>query len=219
MNKYNENLEISKKDYKLSNKEIFDILKNGKDTDKPIAILNFNKLNEKEAEKLVFYLTDQKGPIREAVSSILPDLCKKITPNMEEKILMGLLDVNPNVVRNLIPLLEESCPNSLQDKIWGKTRNVLEDIENECSKFRKNKEKNHVINKKIFHLYWLLETISIFCKNLDEEELKIIKKTSEFYDYTIREKTAQILNKVQNPPQNIIEKLKNDKNFYVRNKL
>ena len=90
-------------------------------------------------------------------------------------------------------------------------------------KFRENKEKskkNHVINKKIFHLYWCLEGLSIIIDDkIDKNVEEILKVCSDFYDYTIREKTAQILAKIKNPPSELLQKLKNDDNFYVKNQI
>ena len=89
-------------------------------------------------------------------------------------------------------------------------------------KFRENKEKsqkNHAKNKLTFNLYWLLEAISVLDVNKIENLEKILTKTSSFLDYTIREKTALILSKMKNPPPELLQKLKQDENIYVKNQL
>ncbi len=223
MNKFNENSDISKNAYEfscqnLSNSNIFEILEKGEDYEKPIAILNFTSLNQEEAKKLIFYLTNQNAPVREAVSTIIAEFCPKIENDIKEKIVSALCDVNPNVCRNVVEFLKKTNSEVLKADIIKRIEILLDEIEKECAKFKKNMEKNHLLNKKIFHLYWCLEGLCSFIKNVDENTYKILQKTSEFYDYTIREKTAQILNTVYNPPQDLIQKLKSDDNFYVRNK-
>ena len=79
--------------------------------------------------------------------------------------------------------------------------------------------KNHAKNKLTFNLYWLLETISILDVNKIENLENILTKTSNFIDYTIREKTAKILSKMENKPPELLRKLKNDENIYVKNQL
>ena len=224
MNKFNENQDISKNAYEfscmnLNNSEIFNILQNGEEYEKPIAIMNFESLNQEEANKLIFYLTNQDGPIREAVSTVILEFCPKIEECTKEKIVSALCDVNPNVCRNIVEYLKNTNGEILKEDIIKRINILLEEIEKECSKFRKNMEKNHILNKKIFHLYWCLEGLCYCIEEIDEVLFDILDKTSEFYDYTIREKTAQILAKVKNPPKNLIEKLMHDENFYVRNKL
>ena len=51
----------------------------------------------------------------------------------------------------------------------------------------------------------------------EDEILKICQNTVNFLDYTIREKTAKIITKMTNPPKELLQKLKNDENFYVKN--
>ena len=58
-----------------------------------------------------------------------------------------------------------------------------------------------------------------FNKNYREKVLNILNFTNTYIDYTIREKTAKILSKTDNAPDNLLQKLKNDENFYVKNQL
>ncbi len=81
--------------------------------------------------------------------------------------------------------------------------------------------KNHAKNKIVFNLYWALEALYYTdCNNFTQEKLlDILNFTSGYIDYTIREKTAKILSKMNEQPSDLLQKLKNDKNFYVKNQL
>ena len=108
----------------------------------------------------------------------------------------------------------------------SRIENLLEEFsayEREFGAFCDNKmrnRKNHAKNKKLFNLYWCLEALSETYKNnveFDEKIIKIANKTVNFLDYTIREKTAKILIKLQEVPCELLQKLKSDENFYVKN--
>ena len=77
--------------------------------------------------------------------------------------------------------------------------------------------KNHAKNKKLFALYWSLEALSL-CEfqKYNSEVLEILKYTINFQDYTIREKTAKNLEKLENLPLELLQKAKSDQNFYVK---
>ena len=51
----------------------------------------------------------------------------------------------------------------------------------------------------------------------DMEALEIVNFAINFYDYTIREKGAKILAKMEKPPSELLQKAKSDQNFYVKN--
>lgn len=232
MNKFNENFETSKLAYELSTKffsndEIFEVLKNGNDFEKQAVLINLEKINsQNEFDIFINNLTNQSGPIRENVSLKLAELDFnfQIDNNL---ILDALCDVNPNVCRNITDFLKKYNNEDLREKLVQRIKILIDDIFSYYSatpqKFRENKEKskkNHIINKKIFHLYWCLEGLSIVIDDkIDKNIEEILNITSNFYDYTIREKTAQILAKIKNPPSELLQKLKNDDNFYVKNQI
>lgn len=244
MNKYNNFSNIIQTDidneaviqsYKLCKEDfnkasIMDILTKDNDDIKPIAIINLNSIdNKKEADFFLSYLTGQDGRIREAISHILCELKPDnyYTDDLSIKTLInGLLDINPNVVRNLIYFIEQSeiLKENLKGPIIQKTNEVLEELSKyikESSPFIENQSKstkNHAKNKLTFNLYWLLETISVLDVNNIKNLNEILTKTSNFLDYTIREKTALILSKMENPPIELLQKLKEDENIYVKNK-
>ena len=69
-----------------------------------------------------------------------------------------------------------------------------------------------------FKLYWCLEALAEnFNQSFNQENLvKILAENAECVDYTIREKVAKILVKMQNPPEELYQKMKNDENYYVK---
>ena len=75
------------------------------------------------------------------------------------------------------------------------------------------------VNKEIFKLYWCLETVCEFvdCINYDKIK-KIILKSKSVQEYTIREKTAKILSKINCDTElaAIKKELNNDANCFVR---
>lgn len=245
MNKYNDFSNIIQTDdsfnveleaYNISLQEytkddIIRILAENNDEKKIVAIINLKSIENKfEADLILSHLTGQDGRIREAVSYILSEL----NPSdfyLDEKsintLLNGILDINPNVVRNLISFINKSpkLKENLIKLIVIKTNEILSDLEKyvKCdSPFFENQSKsnkNHAKNKLTFNLYWLLETISILDVNKIENLENILTKTSNFIDYTIREKTAKILSKMENKPPELLRKLKNDENIYVKNQL
>ena len=56
-------------------------------------------------------------------------------------------------------------------------------------------------------------------KKNNSQALEIINETIKFNDYTIREKTAKILVKLDNLPNELLQIAKNDQNFYVKNQV
>ena len=215
-----------------SKSEIIKILSEDNDEIKLMPIISLKSIdNENEAKLLLSHLTGKDGRIREAVSYILSELPHSalflLDDNSLKTILNGILDINPNVVRNIICFIEqnEKLKEKITPHVIGKTQDTLFELSKfikETGPFKENKEKsqkNHAKNKLTFNLYWLLTCISIL--NLDNiENLEnILTKTSNFLDYTIREKTALILSKMKNPPCELLQKLKQDENIYVKNQL
>ena len=58
-----------------------------------------------------------------------------------------------------------------------------------------------------------------YCNKYNSEVLEILKYTINFTDYTIREKTAQLLATIDNAPIELLQKAKLDENFYVKNQV
>lgn len=215
-----------------SKDSIMRILADNNDEIKLMPIINLNSIDNVEELNIVLaHLTGKDGRIREAISYVLsknPDCTKFINNENQNKIIVdGLLDINPNVARNIIDFIENSgsYKQKIAPMIIKKTNEILEKLSKFIRydlKHKENKEKsqkNHAKNKLTFNLYWLLSAISVLnVDNLDNLE-EILTKTSSFLDYTIREKTALILSKMENPPKKLLQKLQQDENIYVKNQL
>lgn len=226
MRKSNEKLNIA---YKYSEKnfsdgEIFEILRGNDDLIKPIAVLNLRIIKSlEEGELLLSHLSGVDGKIREVVSFKILELYDNYPDflNSPELYVDALCDVNPNVCRNVIELLKKhpTCPQ-VQSLIVGRIEKILEEIDKICSKFKRNREKSHAMNVKLFNLYWCLEGFYVtFEGKIDCAAENILLRSAESYDYTIREKVAKIVASAENPPQELLRKLQNDINFYVKRQL
>ena len=81
------------------------------------------------------------------------------------------------------------------------------------------RDEKYTINKQLFKLYWCLETLKLFVNIIDINVLySIIERASKEREYTIREKTAQLIKIANNKIFDSIKKeLMNDDNYYVKN--
>ena len=159
---------------KFSAKETENILQTGTDIEKTAVILNLETIdNEEIAELLIRNLTNQSGPVREAVAFKLAKFMSVYNKFFQNKnsldiIINSLNDVNPNVVRFMIDTLKY-----LEDKTYIlnvfliKINNLLNEI---STKPRRGKIEEHIFTKKCFKIYWSLEVI----KNLIISENNII---------------------------------------------
>ncbi len=207
-----------------SHEELLGFLKNGNIYQKQFGALEIKELKSKnDAEILVSNLIGQDGKIREAVAFKINELAKNkdyikffIDENIFKTLLCGIMDINGNVCRNIVGcelfhnkdfriFLCENLPEKI-DEILKVIRNLSKD------------EKQYKISKRNFQLYWSLEALFEIIDEIDLEKIKkIFFETSDFEDYTIREKTAKILTKVDSPFfAELKEKLKNDENYYVK---
>ncbi len=217
-----------------NDEEITAILKDDDDFEKPVAIMSLGGLNKDTALLLIRHLTGCDGRIREAsaykISEFLndPEYCQWfLNEDCAIIIINGIMDINPNVSRNLIEGIRhcKEMQTLIFPKLIQRIENILKKLkEISASPFFENKlndRKNHAKNKIVFNLYWALE--ALYCtefNDLDDERLiNILDFTSGYIDYTIREKSARIISKMKNPPNDLLHKLKNDKNFYVKNQL
>ena len=134
----------------------------------------------------------------------------------EDIILRAICDVNPQVCRNICNILHLSNKKeSLKDKIIEK---IIELIE----KTKSLKTKSHKASKDIFNLYWNIMALeNLVDNNVASEKIfhSIILQTLEYKDYTIRERGAYLFKKIGLNSDDILQKIKNDSNFYVKNAL
>ena len=229
--KQKQDIELTKLAYSYSQEEyshenIINILSQNDEIKKQICIINLEKLNSQaEADLLISNLTNNPTPVREVVSYKILELCPEFSQYFQSEkhldiFLAGIIDINPSVSRNVVDILEyvenkQYCLNALKPKI--------SELIKEISEIPKNK--SYIANKKNFSLYWYLEALYVFLKNIepDEEIIEILDQCSQSNEYTIREKCAKIVSLFQNsknPKLNdITQRLQADENFYVLNRL
>ncbi len=206
----------------FSHAELIEMLKAGNIPQKQIAALKLDGIfSSDDADALVSNLTGCDGKIREAAAlKIYQILCdekfQKCLFNYPEIFADATIDINANICRLVVDsaFLMKDVENFAQiytDKVLKFTFEALKELDNFI--FR---DKKYVINKQLFKLYWCLETLKNFYPFVKEDVLKeILYKCSEQKEYTIREKTAQIL-AVTNIFPELKNKLMDDENYYVR---
>lgn len=216
----NNSLEIN---YRGKYKELVNLLLSDNIKEKHFAVLELDEIRSNEdAKLLVLNLVGQDGKIREAVAYKVNEFFKNpkyakffINEDIFNILLEGIMDINGNVCRQIGSkcLENDEFKKYLCEKLPTRINEILENIE----KLALN-EKQYVISKRNFQLYWCLEALYNIVEDIEFGEIKnILLKAGEFYDYTIREKTAKILTKTDNLEVNELKiKLKNDENYYVR---
>lgn len=205
----------------FSHEELLEMLKNGNIPQKQLAAMRLEGIhNQSDADILVSNLTGCDGKIREAaalkISNLLRDKpeCIKFF-NQTETFANATIDINANICRlviDFVPYLKQNqnFTKVYLDKILGFIFNAFEELDKIA--FR---DKKYVINKQLFKLYWCLVALKHFVDDIETETLfKILERTSCEKEYTIREKTAQIV--VLTPFEELKRQLKNDENYYVR---
>lgn len=199
--------------------EIFAALSGDDDIKKQIALIKLDGVKSvDEAKMLTSVLTGQHGPVREICSFRINEFLKDENEreyfcgaDLREIFLNALNDIIPTVARNILEVIkflpeQEVVQEALLDRIL-----TLDDyVEDETLL------SNHEIIKKTFKLYWYLETLAEFAKEVEYREkfAKVIEKSYNHEDYTIREKVSKILSKV-NDFAEYKDMLKNDTNPYV----
>ena len=203
-------------------KELINLLSSDNIQEKHFAALELEEIKSAEdAKLLVSNLVGQDGKVREAVAFKINELMNNPEYTelfMSEEnfavMLEGLMDINGNVCRQILCCTENKEFRAyLCEKLPESINGILDTIEK-----LKSTEKKYVLSKRNFQLYWCLETLYNIIEEIEFEKIKdIILKTGAFSDYTIREKTAKILTKLDNPElADLKEKLKKDENYYVR---
>jgi hypothetical protein len=211
----------------LSHSEMIQKLKVGNVVQKQYAALVLDKVeNDYESDILLSNLTGCDGKIREAVALKINEILNSDKKAFEllsnekyaEKYANSTIDINGNICRLTIDNVKILASNNNFVKAYSVY--ILKFIQEAFEKLDSFifRDKKYVINKQIFKLYWALEALKIFYDIVSEEELyKILKKASSISEYTIREKTAQIVLLIQNPKfDDIKQKLKDDENYYVK---
>lgn len=211
-------------DKEFSHKELVEMLKFGNIPQKQIAALKFDYvMDENDASALLNNLTGCDGKIREAVALKLNQLLqsdinsRKIFSKMSSIVLAAAsIDINANICRLAI---DSACLLKFDDKFSKEYAKMITDYAadalSEIDKFV-FRDKKYVINKQMFKLYWCLEGLTYFYNYTDGDILKrILEKSAEQQEYTIREKAAQVVLVSQLFPE-LETILKADENYYVR---
>ena len=214
-------------EHNYTHNELLEFLKNGNIVQRQISAIKLDMLeSNSDVEVLMSNLTGQDGKIREVISMKVnefmsnPEYIKYFCGEKYVNIFLdAIIDINSNICRNII----SAVTNLAEDRVFCKafcsglvkmTNNLLDIIEK--FDFQEGKYK---INKEVFKLYWCLETIYEFYKQIEFLDLKnILIRSKNIQDYTIREKAAKILtrNFADEELKQIKNDLKHDKNYYVR---
>jgi len=216
-------LNLIEKNY--TNDELIRIIndKNSDDFLRIFSVISLTiPLNREQFDVLSENLINNSTPVREVVSQKLEEI-NEYNPEyfndkeIEKIILKAIIDINPNVSRAICSIIEKNryLKNSLEKEIIRRIELLLYEI-----KDFQNNEKNHAKNKKIFSLYWLLESLSITISQKNNDKiLNLVTICLNFANYTIREKGAKILTKIKNCPPELTKKVIEDENFYVKNQV
>ena len=209
----------------FSHEELLNMLISGNIPQKQIAALYFDDIkNENDVEILISNLTGCDGKIREAVAMRINYFINKKNETKkffaQEKYASAFanatIDINGNISRYIIDTVKGLKFNNDFAKLY--TNYILEITQSALDELDKFifRDKKYLINKQLFKLYWCLETLNNFQEFVNHSLLEhILNKCSDVKEYTIREKTAQIVISSGKFPA-LAKKLKNDENYYVR---
>lgn len=214
--------------YMLANKtfshdELVNMLKTGNIPQKQIASLKFDYVKSKEdAECLVNNLTGCDGKIREASALKINYILKTqeesavFFSDYPEVFADAVIDINANICRLAAECACILKPNkNFAQKYTERILCFINEAFKELDGFI-FRDKKYVINKQLFKLYWCFETLKDYYDMLPDDILsEILTRGSEVKEYTIREKTAQIVLLSGKFPS-LKEKLQSDENYYVR---
>lgn len=215
--------ELSEKNF--SHTELIKLLRYGDVMQKQIAAMHLDGIyNRSDADAIMNNLTGCDGKIREAAALTLSRLLKEdkqvinFLKHYPEIFADASIDMNGNICRYIT-----KCVSVLRtepdfcDKYLKKIFSFIDEAFDGLDRII-YKDKKYVINKLLFKLYWCLEDLRLFTDTADKNILlKILTKTSNIKEYTIREKTATVLRSIDDTDfADLKEKLANDENYYVR---
>lgn len=208
---------------------LIELLQSDKIEEKQIAALKLTEIKSKnDAKILVSNLVGQDGKVREAVAFKInefiqtPLFCEFFKDeSIFDILLQGILDINGNVCRQIVELtVNNDFGQYFRLHLCEKLPEMLSEILEEIKKID-SQSRQYVISKRNFQLYWALEALYNIIDIIELDKIKsILLRAGVFYDYTIREKVAKILAKVDcnqiSELDNLKVQLKNDENYYVR---
>lgn len=217
-------VELCKKEY--SRDDIWRILRISSaespeiNIEKQICILKLDSvLSQSEAELLVFHQTNHHGLIREATAQKINEFMKDSeqvkyfqTETILDSLLKAVNDINPNICRLIIEILPKiENKKYILDKLYQRFEFVFEELE--------KLKRSNWYTKKLFNLYWCLESLAVLKAPIDERLEGVLKRSVLIRDYTIREKTAMVIHYLSGTSPSVCEikaLLKQDENYYVK---
>lgn len=200
--------------------EVRAVLEGDNDVEKRLCLLKFDELRgQKDVDLLLFHLTEHHGSVRESAAMKINEhiLNGKYVVEMSQEslaptFLAAINDVNPNICRLIIEtlpyIINKECFLNL---LYPRFEAVFEELE--------KLKRSNWYTKKLFNLYWCREALAVLDAPVDDRLEKVLGRTCLFRDYTIREKTAQVLSvltSTSNPLEAIKSTLRDDTNFYVK---
>lgn len=224
LNEIEKAVKLCEKEY--SRDEIFDLLKKSSasnpqiDVEKQICILKLEDIRtQQEADVLVYHLTEHHGLIREACAHKINEFMQNPslqnffqTTEISDALLKAVNDINPNICRLIIDVLQY-----LKDKKYflNNLYNRFDVIFDELEKLKRS----NWYTKKLFNLYWGLEALCALSPDCDSKLQNVLQQCLKIREYTIREKTAMLLDSLKSDKDFINQAkqlLAQDTNYYVK---
>lgn len=224
LNEIEKAVKLCEKEY--SRDEIFDLLKASSasnpqiDVEKQICILKLEDIRtQQEADVLVYHLTEHHGLIREACAHKINEFMQNPslqnffqTTEISDALLKAVNDINPNICRLIIDVLPY-----LKDKKYflNNLYNRFDVIFDELEKLKRS----NWYTKKLFNLYWGLEALCALSPDCDSKLQNVLQQCLKIREYTIREKTAMLLDSLKSDKDFINQAkqlLAQDTNYYVK---
>ena len=224
LNEIEKAVKLCEKEY--SRDEIFDLLKASSasnpqiDVEKQICILKLEDIRtQQEADVLVYHLTEHHGLIREACAHKINEFMQNPslqnffqTTEISDALLKAVNDINPNICRLIIDILPY-----LKDKKYflNNLYNRFDVIFDELEKLKRS----NWYTKKLFNLYWGLEALCALSPDCDSKLQNVLQQCLKIREYTIREKTAMLLDSLKSDKDFINQAkqlLAQDTNYYVK---
>lgn len=215
-------LELCSKSY--SNEDLIELLKTGNIAEKQFASLEIDELKTKDDAKIfISNLINCDGKIREAVAQKFSEFVTNKTyreyfSNYPDILAKSTIDINANISRMVIDGLSlMSDYTNFGEQYTQYLINYIYEAFDGLDKivFR---DKKYTINKQLFKLYWCLEGLNNYYQYVDKDVLfKILERTLKESEYTVREKSAQIIVQQTDPIFNSLkDELEADNNYYVK---
>lgn len=205
--------------------ELIEFLENGNIPEKQFAAIEIQELKSPEdAQIFISNLVNCDGKIREAVAQKFSEFIKvEEYQNYFAKFPLifaqSTIDINANISRMVIDGLALMKDYTEFAKTYANQLVKYTDEAFDGLSKIVFRDKKYTINKQLFKLYWCLEGLNSYYKYVDSEKLRsILEQSLRQNEYTIREKVAQLLNHsdLKSKYPNLIEKLAQDENYYVK---